>query len=134
MLNASLGYKKSAVETLPREDLLVKLMESGILYLKEAQKKYKENEITRARELRLKAAEILMELDSTLDRDNKDKQVREIVEQLDALYGFMLKEMNESVISDDFDRLKNIEEVWEKIYEGFKEAAKIYKQMQGKSL
>ena len=133
MLNSSLAYKKSAIETLSKEDLLVKLLENGLLYLKEAIEKSQKDK-TKARELRLKAAEILIELDSTLDRDSDDPQVKEISAQLDAIYGFMLKEMNEAVISDDFERLKVVEEIWEKIYLGFKEAAKIYKQMQGNKL
>ncbi len=134
MLNASLTYKKSAVETLSKEDILVKLLDTGLVYLKEARKKYKEGDKIGARELRLKAGSILIELDSSLDRDNKNEEVKNIVEQLDAIYGFMLKEMNEAVINDDFERLKNVEEIWEKIYEGFKEAAKVYKQVQGDGL
>ncbi len=114
------AYEKTSVESISREDLLLKLYEGAILRIKEARNLYEKGEKTRARELRSQAMSIIAELDNTLDRENGEKS---IVEDLEALYGFMLRRINDSVMSDDFSLLEDVEEILTKLYEGFKEAA-----------
>ncbi len=127
MVNSFISaYQKSEFETIPKEEILLKLIEGCIRFLKEAQQKWKEDDKARARELRSRAMAIIAELDNTLDREKGEK---EIVEQLDSLYGFMIKEMNRIAVEDDFNKLKDIQEIMEKLYEGFKEASKKLKHL-----
>ncbi len=122
MMKAFLSaYQKGDIETTSREQLLLKLLEGGIFFLKQARELAKKGNKAKAREFRSRAMAIITELDNTLDREKGNK---EIVEQLDSLYAFMIKEMNRMVIKDEFEGLKNIEEIMEKLLEGFQEAAK----------
>ena len=123
---AAYAYQKSSIESASREDILLKLYEGGIRFLQQAQKLWKQGEKARARDYRSRAMAIITELHATLDREKGDK---ELVQQLEELYAFMIKEMARIGVEDDFDGLKDIEEIMQKLYEGFKEAAKEFKKL-----
>ena len=123
---AAYAYQKSSIESASREDILLKLYEGGIRFLQQAQTLWKQGEKARARDCRSRAMAIITELHATLDRENGDK---ELVQQLEELYAFMIKEMARIGVEDDFDGLKNIEEIMQKLYDGFKEAAKEFKKL-----
>ncbi len=115
------AYQKGDIETTSREQLLLKFLKGGIFFLKQARELAHKGEKSKAREFRSRAMAIIIELDNTLDREKGD---REIVEQLDSLYAFMIKEMNRMAIEDDFEGLKDIQEIMEKLLQGFEEAAR----------
>jgi len=121
-----LAYQKSSIDSAPREDILLKLFEGGIFFLKQARTLWNKGEKDKAREFRSRALAIITELHASLDREKGDK---ELVSQLEELYAFMIKEMGRIGLEEDFDALKNIEEIMQKLYEGFKEAAKEFKKL-----
>ncbi|GAB6886702.1 hypothetical protein JCM13304A_02000 [Desulfothermus okinawensis JCM 13304] len=119
--DAAFAYQKSSIESASREDILLKLFEGGIRFLKQARELWTKGEKARARDFRSRAMAIITELHATLDREHGDK---ELVNQLEKLYGFMIKEMARIGVEEDFDSLKDIEEIMQKLYDGFSEAAK----------
>ncbi len=124
------AYQKTSVESASREEILLKLFEGGIRFLRYARESWKKGEKARARDFRSKAMAIITELHATLDREKGDK---ELVRQLEELYAFMIKEMVRIGVEDDFDALKDIEEIMQKLYDGFKDAAtQLRKQNLGK--
>ena len=120
------AYQKSSVESAPREEVLLKLYEGGIRFLRQAREAWDKGEKARARDLRSRALAIITELHSTLDRENGEK---EIVTQLEDLYAFMIREMARIGVEEDFDALRDIEEIMQKLYNGFLEAAKEFKKL-----
>jgi flagellar protein FliS len=118
-MNAYTAYKRNVFESATPETIMLKLFEGAILRLKQARQEYSEGEVLLARELRSQALAIIVELDNTLDRENGEAQ---IVEQLDGLYAYMIREINTSTAKDDFDRLVSVIECLHTLYEGFEDA------------
>ena len=121
-------YQTNAVTTLSQEDILLKLLEGAKLRVKQAIELNSEGEKIKAREKRQRALEIVTELDSTLDREN---EAQDVVENLDALYGFMIREFNNATLQDSFERLQPIQEVLEDLYQGFQDAVREVKKNNG---
>ncbi len=130
LINAAYAYERDSIQSASREEVLLKLFEGGIRFLKMARKCWHEGDKRSARDFRSKAMAIITELHATLDREKGDK---EIVKQLESLYAFMISEMIKIGMNDDFDKLKDIEEIMEKLYTGFREAAKELKKTKIKS-
>jgi flagellar protein FliS len=124
-MNVYSAYRKNSIESASKEEIMLMLMEGAILRLKSAQQSWDDDEKTKARELRSQALAIITELDNTLDRANGDTA---LVEELDALYGFMIRELNRATAKDDFGKLQAVEETMESLYQGFKDAVAASKQ------
>jgi len=118
-MNAYTAFKRNEFESATPEAIMLKLLEGAILRLKQARLEYSDGEVLLARELRSQALGIIVELDNTLDRENGESQ---IVEQLDGLYAYMIREINTSTAKDDFDRLVSVIECLHTLYEGFEDA------------
>ena len=128
MNNPYAVYQSNAVTTLSQEDILLKLLEGAIVRIKQAIELNEQGDKINARGKRQRALEIVTELDSTLDRENGPA---EVVENLDGLYAFMIKEFNNATLQDDFERLQPIQEVLEDLYQGFQDAAQEFKKENG---
>jgi len=128
MNNPYTVYQSNAVTTIPQEDILLKLLEGAIVRIKQAQELNEQGDKINARGKRQRALEIVTELDSSLDREN---EATDIVENLDALYSFMIREFNNATLKDDFERLQPIQEVLESLYQGFQDAAQEFKKENG---
>jgi flagellar protein FliS len=123
-MNPYASYQQTSIANIPREDLLLKLFEGALLRIKQAREEWASGSAKRARDLRTQVVNIVTELDSTLDRENGDPS---LVEELDSLYGYMIRELNACTREDNFDRLNSIQTVLENLYDGFESAAKAYK-------
>jgi flagellar protein FliS len=118
-MNAYTAFKKNDFESASPERIMLKLFEGAVIRLKQARQEYFEGEVLLARELRSQALAIIVELDNSLDRENGSP---EIVEQLDGLYAYMIREINTSTAKDDFDRLGSVIDCLHTLYEGFEDA------------
>jgi flagellar protein FliS len=123
-MNPYASYQKNALESATREEIMLKLFEGAVIRLKQAMEEWQDGAKLRARELRSQALAIISELDSTLDRDNGDPQ---LIEELDALYAFMIQQINLCTIEDNFDRLAPVIDTLKTLYEAFEEAVKLHK-------
>lgn len=124
MYNPYTSYQQNQVLEAAPEDILLQLVQGALIKVKQAQELVNKGERIRARERRLKVYEIISYLDGTLDRENGG----EIAEELEALYAYLLREITASTREDDFDRLKDVEEVLTTLYEGWKDAVIEYKE------
>src|SRR6056297_2865237 len=105
-MNPYASYTKNQVANASREDILLQLYHGAIIRLRQARELWEEGEKSRAMERRGQALEIIAYLDETLDMDNGG----ELAEELDALYAYMIREINTSTRQMDFDRLQTVEE------------------------
>lgn len=124
-MNASASYKKNAIKIASAEEIMLMLMEGAVMRLKSARQCWADQEHARARELRSESFAIITELDNTLDRTKGDP---ELIQELDALYSFMIRQLNEVAFRDDFDKLQAVEETMVSLYSGFKDAVATIKQ------
>lgn len=124
------------MHNVPREDLLLQLVEGAIIRLKQAQDHSRKGdeadsravylkEKSQARSLRNKAYDIISYLNDTLD----SKADAELVDSLQALYGYMMREITNSNRKDDFSVLDPVVEVMSTLFEGWKDAVAEYKKI-----
>jgi flagellar protein FliS len=123
-MNPYYSYQQNSIANATREDILLKLYEGAILKLKKAKSLWINGNQTKAREQRSQVFMIISELDNTLDRENGPES---LIQELDGLYAFILREINISAIEDDFTRLDTVQEILVNLYQGWKEAALEYK-------
>ena len=116
-------YKKNQVESAPREDIMLQLVQGAQIRIKGAMDKWNEGEKIRARELRVQAQDIISYLSETLDFEDGG----DLAYELDALYNYMNRELLESARQDDFERLQPVAEILDTLHEGFKDAVEEYK-------
>lgn len=125
-MNAYAAYRRNSIESASREDILLMLLEGALVRVKRSQEEWKEGNRVRAMELRSQAMAIVCELDNTLDRLNGDAN---LVEELDGLYGYMIREFNTCIRTNDFNKLQGVQSVLEILYSGFQEAVDEYKNL-----
>jgi len=123
-MNPYASYAKNQVENASQEEIMLQLYQGAIVRLRQARELWAEGERVRAMERRSQAQEIISYLDNTLDMENGG----EIAEQLDALYAFMIREINTSTSQYDFERLQTVEELLESMLEGWKDVVQEYRQ------
>lgn len=116
-------YRRNQILESEPEDILLQLLEGAKVRLGQARELWDEGQRIIARERRQQALQIIISLDSTLDRESYS----EVVENLDALYGYMIREISNSTQQDDFERLADVEEVLGNLHQGFKDAVAEYK-------
>jgi len=117
------SYRRNQILESDPGDILLQLLEGAKVRLGQARELWNEGQKIIARERRQQALQIIISLDSTLDREN----YTEVVENLDALYAYMMREISNSTQQDDFERLVDVEEVLGNLHEGFKDAVAEYK-------
>ncbi|MFA9461486.1 flagellar export chaperone FliS [Thiohalorhabdus methylotrophus] len=120
MKNPYSQYRKTQVENASREDLLIQLYEKAIGNIRQARELWDGEDGVRARELLMRALDIVYELDSTLDRE----QGGDVVEHLEALYDFLEREITQANLQGEFHRLGSVQEVLETLYQGWREAVR----------
>ena len=118
-MNAHRAFKRNELESASPETIMLKLFEGAIIRLKQAMLECGDGEVLLARELRSQALAIITELDNSLDRENGDPG---LVDELDGLYAYMIREINTSTTKDDFDRLGSVIDTLHTLYEGFEDA------------
>ena len=119
-------YQQNQVHTAPREDILLQLVWGAYIRAKQARELWAEGEKIKAREKRVKCFEIISYLDVTLNRENGG----EIVEELEALYAYMIREISKASRYDDIEYLAPVEDVLHILHDGWKDAVAEYKKAQ----
>ncbi len=122
-MNPYTSYRSSQVKNAPAEDLTPQLLEGARIRIRGARDKWRQGQYARASELRSQARKIIDYLDETLDF----KAGGNIAYDLDALYNFMSREINQSVRDKDFERLAGVEEILDTLHRGFVDAALEYR-------
>lgn len=123
MSNPYAKYKQTSVLSASREQILLMLYEAAIRFTKLAIQAIDNKKIADRGQNILKAFDIILELNSTLDH----KVGGDLPKQLEALYVFMMDQYTKANISGDPEPLKSNVKILENLYEGWKEAIEAIK-------
>ena len=116
-------YTLNQIASASREDIMLQLMEGALSRVRYARTLWSEGQKGEARKRRIQALDIINYLDETLDRDSGG----EIVDQMEALYAYMQRVLNNIAITEDFGQLESVESIMETLYAGWKDAVTEYK-------
>lgn len=111
-------YKKTSVETVAPEKLLIMLFDGAVKDINNAKKAIEAKDINLAHQEIIKAEDIIIELMSTLNMDY------EISHNLFALYEYLLYQLTQANYKKDIALLNEVEEFLVEIRETWAEAAK----------
>jgi flagellar protein FliS len=114
------SYKKTAVETASREQILLMLYETAIKSCKLAKKAMEEKNVADKCKHIGKVHDIVMELNNTLDH-GKGQQ---IAGQLESLYNFCVSQLLVANMNNDLKAMENVTKVLITLYEGWVAAVK----------
>ena len=123
MANPYLKYKQTAVLSASKEQILLMLYEAAIKFNKLAIDAAIEKRIADRGTNILKAFDIIMELQISLDH----KVGGEIAAQLDQLYTYVLDQYTKANISGEVEPLRNALKVIENLFDGWKVAVEKFK-------
>lgn len=118
MNNPYTKYKQAAVMTASREQILLMLYEGAIKFTKLALKAMEEKKIAERGSNIMRAYDIVMELQATLDH----KVGGDLSVQLEQLYLFMMDQYTKANIKSDPEPLKSNIKILENLYDGWKQA------------
>lgn len=104
--------------TASREQILLMLYEGAIKFTKLALKALEEKKIAERGRSIMRAYDIVMELQATLDH----KVGGDLSKQLEQLYLFMMDQYTKANIKSDPEPLKSNIKILENLYEGWKQA------------
>ncbi len=114
--NPYAAYTQTEPET--KEELLIKTYEEILSLLNVARMAIEEKDIKAKAEALSKVTNALAILQASLDLENGG----EIAENLSKIYDFCILELVKANANNDKERVVNVIEILEPIYEGFKEA------------
>ncbi|MEF8982571.1 flagellar export chaperone FliS [Thiohalorhabdus sp.] len=112
------AYRRTQVETARPEEVLLQLMEKAVRHARQGQARGEAKDPVGAREHAVRLLNIVTELDGSLDRE----QGGELVEELQALYAYLIREISEGNRKGEFERLADVESVLRTLYQGWKDA------------
>jgi len=117
-------YLRNQIETASKEQLLLMFYDGAIRFVSQAKHAVANDDIEGRSYGIGKASAIIAELSATLDHKIGGK----IAEDLDALYAFMLNELNMANIHNDSNRLETVEKMLVDLRQTWAQAIQIYKQ------
>jgi flagellar protein FliS len=126
-MNPYSSYQRNQILEASQEDILLQLVQGALIRAKQAYDLWGQDQAARARGKSLRCLDIISYLGETLDRENGGEQT---INQLDALYAYLQREISESIRTADASHLEPVIEVLEVIYDGWKDAVGSYKQEQ----
>lgn len=128
MINAYQQYQQNYILSAPPEKLVVLLCEGALKFVRLAKKAMEEKDYAGANSYIIRAEDIVMELNESLDMDY------EISKNLRSLYNFIYQKLIEANIKKDPAAISEIEplledlkETWQRVYievSGFKQNGK----------
>ena len=118
MANPYNKYKQTSILSASREQILLMLYEAAIKFTKLAIKAIEEKKIAERGQNILRAFDIIVELQATLDH----KVGGELAAQLEQLYVFMMEQYTKANLKGDAEPLRANVKVLENLYEGWKGA------------
>ncbi|MGL1932417.1 MAG: flagellar export chaperone FliS [Desulfotalea sp.] len=116
-------YQKNQIETASPEQILLMLYDGAIRFIRRAIVGLETGDMKEVRFGVNKTHAIISEFSNTLDRELGGK----IAEDLDALYFFMLKELNSVTIEPDLQKMKDVEKLLVDLRATWGEAVEINK-------
>jgi len=117
-------YLKNQIATASREQLLIMFYDGALRFIGQAKQAMQSGDITGRNYGINRASAIIAELAATLDHKIGGK----IAEDLDALYAYMLNELNTANIKNDVDRLEIVEEMLSGLRQTWIQAIQIQRQ------
>lgn len=118
MKNIHQKYKSTAVTSASREKILLMLYEAAIKHVKLAIRACEEKKIADRGTNIIKAYDIIMELNNTLDH----KVGGDIAKNLEQLYMFLTDQLTKANMTADVVALNNSLKVLETLYTGWQQA------------
>jgi flagellar secretion chaperone FliS len=115
-------YKNNHILNATPEQILIMLYDGAIRFCRQAMQAMDEDRMVDKAEKISKAMAIVCEFANTLDHEVGGK----IAEDLDALYGFIIKELSRANRENDRKALETVEDLLSGLRETWAEAAKIY--------
>lgn len=111
-------YKKTSILSASREQILLMLYEAAIKFTKLAIKAIEEKKIAEKGQNILRAYDIIVELNSTLDH----KVGGELAQQLAQLYVYLMDQYTQANLTNKKEPLESCVKVLENLYDGWKQA------------
>lgn len=115
--NRAEQYKKTQINTSSPGKLLLMLYQGAIKFSKLAIKNIEAGEIEASHQNIIKVQNIVLELKTTLDKENGGQ----LAEQLEKLYDFIYQQLLQANLKKDIKYLNNIIPLFEEIYAAYKE-------------
>ncbi len=122
------AYKKTAVTTASKEQVLIMLYEAAIKHLKKASECCQTKDMKLKGESVGKAHDIINELSNSLDFNIGG----DIAKNLERLYGFMIQEITQGNVSNDPAKFDQARKLLENLLEGWKGAVAQVQQEKGR--
>jgi len=121
-MNAYFGqYKNNQISTASPEQILIMLYDGAIRFCREAMTAMDTGQRTQQAEKINRVMAIVCEFSNTLDHEVGG----EIAENLDALYGFMTRELTRANLKSDRKGLETVEALLVNLREGWVEAIEL---------
>ena len=118
MNNPYSAYVRNADNPETKEELLIKVYEEILSLLNIAYMAIEENDISTKATALTKITDVLLVLKASLDMEKGG----EIAKNLLDTYNFCINELLKANLNNDKEKIKNVKEILEPLYEGFKEA------------
>ncbi|RCW53347.1 MULTISPECIES: flagellar export chaperone FliS [Halanaerobium] len=110
-------YKQMQIKTASPGKLLLMLYQGAVKFMKLAKKNIKEGKIEESHKNIIKAQNIILELQSTLNKE----QGGEIAVQLESLYDFIYRELIQANLNKNTRHLDNVIPLVEELFTTYKE-------------
>jgi len=110
-------YKQMQIKTASPGKLLLMLYQGAVKFMKLAKKNIKEGKIEASHKNIIKAQNIILELQSTLNKE----QGGEIAVQLESLYDFIYRELIQANLNKNTKHLDNVIPLVEELFVTYKE-------------
>ncbi|MFW5736973.1 MAG: flagellar export chaperone FliS, partial [Halanaerobium sp.] len=110
-------YKQMQIKTASPGKLLLMLYQGALKFMKLAKKNIKEGKIEESHKNIIKAQDIILELQNTLDKENGG----EIAVQLESLYDFIYRELIQANLNKNTKYLDNVIPLIEELFVTYKE-------------
>ena len=110
-------YKQMQIKTAGPGKLLLMLYQGAIKFMKLAKKNIKEGKIEESHKNIIKAQNIILELQSTLNKE----QGGQIAVQLESLYDFIYRELIQANLNKNTKHLDNVIPLVEELFVTYKE-------------
>lgn len=110
-------YKQMQIKTASPGKLLLMLYQGAAKFMKLAKKNIKEGKIEESHKNIIKAQNIILELQNTLDKENGG----EIAVQLESLYDFIYRELIQANLNKNTKHLDNVIPLVEELFVTYKE-------------
>jgi len=110
-------YKQMQIKTASPGKLLLMLYQGAVKFMKLAKKNIKEGKIEESHKNIIKAQNIILELQNTLDKEKGG----EIAVQLESLYDFIYRELIQANLNKNTKHLNNVIPLVEELFVTYKE-------------